>query len=216
MLSNLRRSLPAIAGTSVFWIAVLGAVLLYGLRRPPPQPIQIVPPAEVTAPAPAPATAASPTPGQVRVYVSGAVAQPGVYRLAPDSLVQDAVNAAGGAAAEADLVAINLAHSLADGEQIYVPKTGEVSAPVPGAKRSSSLAPDPGASAGASADATADAPIDLNLATEAQLEALPGIGPKMTAAIIEGRPYGSVDDLLRVKGIGEVTLAKLRPFVKVE
>ncbi len=212
MLSNLRRSLPAIAGTSAFWIAVLGAVLLYGLRRPPPQPIQIVPPAEVTAPAPAAATSASPTPGQVRVYVSGAVAQPGVYRLAPDSLVQDAVNAAGGAAAEADLVAINLAHPLADGEQIYVPQTGEVSPPVTGANRSSSLASDAGASAGASAGA----PIDLNLATEAQLEALPEIGPKTAAAIIQGRPYGSVDDLLRVKGIGEATLAKLRPFVKVE
>jgi len=216
MLSNLRRSLPAIAGTSVFWIAVLGAVLLYGLRRPPPQPIQIVPPPAVTAPAPAAAPAATPTPGQVRVYVSGAVAQPGVYRLAPDSLVQDAVNAAGGAVTEADLVAINLARSLADGEQVYVPKTGETSAPTAGASRSSILAPDAGASAGDSAGASAGALVDLNRATEAQLEALPGIGPKMAAAIIQGRPYGSVDDLLRVKGIGEVTLAKLRPFVKVE
>ena len=212
MLSNLRRSLPAIAGTSVFWIVVLGAVLLFGLRRPLPQPIQIVPPAEVTAPAPASAPAVTATPGQVRVYVSGAVAQPGVYRLAPDSLVQDAVNAAGGAAPEADLVAINLAQSLADGEQIYVPKTGEVSPPVSGAKRSSSLALD----GDAPAEANTAAPVDLNLATQAQLEALPDIGPKTAAAIIEDRPYGSVDDLLRVKGIGEATLAKLRPFIKVE
>lgn len=216
MLSNLRRSLPAIAGTSAFWIIVMGVVVLYGLRRPPPQPIQIVPPAEVTAPAPAAATAVTPTPGQVRVYVSGAVAQPGVYRLAPDSLVQDAVNAAGGAGAEADLVAINLAQSLVDGEQIYVPKTGEVSSPVSGAKRSSSLASGGDAPAEVSAEANTAAPIDLNLATEAQLEALPGVGPKTAAAIIEGRPYGSVDDLLRVKGIGEATLAKLRPFIKVE
>lgn len=216
MLSSLHRSLPAIAGTSAFWIVVLVAVLLFGLRRPPPQPIQIVPPAEVTAPAPAAgaAPAATATPGQVRVYVSGAVIQPGVYRLSPDSLVEDAVNAAGGAAAEADLVAINLAQSLADGEQIYVPRTGEVTPPTPGVQRASPLAP--GGDEGTSAEPNASAPIDLNLATEAQLEALPGIGPKTAAAIIDGRPYGAVDDLLRVKGIGDATLAKLRPFVKVE
>lgn len=212
MLSGLRRSLPVIAGTSVFWIVVLSAVLLFGLRRPPPQPILIVPPAEVAAPASVAAPDVTATPGLVRVYVSGAVVRPGVYRLAPDSLVQDAVNAAGGAASEADLVAINLAQSLADGEQIYVPKSGEVSPPIPGAQRSSSVT----SGGDAPVEASSDAPIDLNLATQSQLEALPGVGPKTAAAIIAGRPYGSVDDLLRVKGIGEATLAKLRPYVKVE
>ncbi len=213
MWSSLRRSLPAIAGTSVFWIIVLGAIVLFGLRRPAPQPIQIVPPPPTTAPAAAAAPApAAPTPGPLRVYVSGAVASPGVYRLPPDSLVDDAVKAAGGADPSADLVAINLAQTLADGDQIYVPVAGETPAPAPGASRSQGIKPATSAPSATSSPAI----VDLNTATAAELEALPEIGPKTAAAIVAGRPYGSVDDLLRVKGIGEATLAKLRPYITVK
>ena len=58
--------------------------------------------------------------------------------------------------------------------------------------------------------------VDLNTATTAELETLPGVGPKTAEAIIAGRPYGAIDDLIRVKGIGEKSLEKLRPYITVE
>ncbi len=191
---------PAILGTSAFWVMVFGAYLLLAQRRPPPQPIRIEVPSATLAPA------ATPTPAPLRVYVSGAVHSPGVYRLPPDSLVQDAILAAGGETDTADLVAINLAHPLADGEHVHVPSRGETppapSGAVSGGRSSTPAAP-------------LTAPLDLNTATAAELEALPGIGPKTAAAIIAGRPYSTVEDLLRVKGIGPATLEKLRPYVTV-
>ncbi len=204
-MAALRRQLPTILGVSAFWVLIFGAYLLFGQRRPAPQPIQI------QAPLVTPASLETPTPAPVRVYVSGAVHKPGVYRLPPDSLVQDAVAAAGGETTDADLVAINLAHPLLDGEQIYVPQTGE--APPPLASQPSRQ----GSGADVSATpAQPGSPIDLNTATAAELEALPGIGPKTAAAIIAGRPYSVIEDLLRVKGIGDATLEKLRPYVTVK
>jgi competence protein ComEA len=193
--------LPAILGTSAFWVMVFGAYLLLAQRRPPPQPIRI------EAPPPTPAPVVSPTPAPLRVYVSGAVRSPGVYRLPPDSLVQDAILAAGGETDAADLVAINLARSLADGEHVHVPSQGETPPPAPSGAPSGSRSSTP--------VAAPIVPLDLNTATAAELEALPGIGPKIAAAIIAGRPYSTVEDLLRVKGIGPATLEKLRPYVTV-
>lgn len=201
MKTRLVAYLPVVLGTSAFWVMVFGAYLLLEQRRPPPQPIRI------EAPSATPTPAVTPTPAPLRVYVSGAVRSPGVYRLPPDSLVQDAVLAAGGETETADLVAINLARPLADGEQVHVPTRGETPPPAARARE-----PTPGVGTTPSAPAT---PLDLNTATAAELEALPGIGPKTAEAIIAGRPYSSVEDLLRVKGIGPVTLEKLRPYVTV-
>lgn len=202
MKTRLAAYLPVVLGTSAFWVMVFGAYLLLEQRRPPPQPIRIEAPPAIPTPA------VSPTPAPLRVYVSGAVRSPGVYRLPPDSLVQDAILAAGGEIEAADLVAINLARPLADGEQVHVPARGETPSPV--APRGSEPAPRVGTIPAAPA-----APLDINTATAAELEALPGIGPKTAAAIIAGRPYSSVEDLLRVKGIGPATLEKLRPYVTV-
>ncbi len=193
--------LPVVLATSAFWVLVFGAYLLLAQRRPPPQPIRIEVPSATLAPT------AIPTPAPLRVYVSGAVRSPGVYRLPPDSLVQDALLAAGGETETADLVAINLAHPLADGEHVHVPSRGETPAPA------SSEAVVDGRNRTPTAALTT--PIDLNTATAAELEALPGVGPKTAAAIIAGRPYSTVEDLLRVKGIGPATLEKLRPYVTV-
>lgn len=205
-MAALRRHLPGILAASAFWVLLFGAYLLFGQRRPTPQPILIqAPPASAATPA----ALETATPSPLRVYVSGEVMQPGVYRLPPESLVQDAIAAAGGETAGADLVAINLAHPLADGEQIYVPKTGEA-APPP-ALSSQPAAADAGFTA-------SDLPvqlIDLNTATQAELESLPGVGPVTAQTIIADRPYGSVDDLLRIDGIAEATLEKLRPYVTV-
>ena len=144
----------------------------------------------------------------VVVHVAGAVMRPGVYRLAGESRLADALDAAGGPAADAEPDGVNLAARLTDGERVYVPRRGE--APPSGAMTASGGASGTGAPAG---------PIDLNTATAADLEALPGVGPATAAAIVEYRQqqgrFRSVDELLEVRGIGEAKLAVIRPKVRV-
>ena len=127
---------------------------------------------------------------EVVVHLSGAVANPGVYRLEPGLRLVDLVEAAGGAADTADLDRLNLAQVLHDGDRVHVPVIGEA----PGA------APNP-----ARSQAEGGAPVDINTATAAELEALPGIGPALAAAIVDerqtGGPFGSVDDLQRIVGL---------------
>ncbi len=215
-MPDLRAHLPAIIATSLFWLALFVAYALFGIRQPAPEPIEIVPPdaqsAEPICPDPIVATEPTPTPSPLRIYVSGAVREQGVYRLPPDSLVVDAIDAAGGALDDADLIAINLAHPLSDGEQIYVPTQEETAGPPPVTRFGSNASIESGS---ATNDHLPSSPIDLNTATQEELESLPGIGPAMAQRIIEGRPYSKVEDLLRVKGIGEAKLAKIRSYVTV-
>lgn len=216
-MSNFRQQTPAIIATSIFWLALFVAYVLFGQRHPQAEPIEIIPPtasaAEVDCPevAAAPATpTTTPTPAPLRVYVSGAVINAGVYRLPPHSLVTDAIQEAGGATVEADLVAINLAQPLHDGEQIYVPNLEDSAPPPPPLSR---------AETAVETMASSPAPpalIDLNTASQEQLETLPGIGPAMAKRIIAGRPYHAVDDVLNVKGIGEAKLKKIKPLVTVK
>jgi competence protein ComEA len=140
------------------------------------------------------------------VHVSGAVSREGLVRVPPGSRVADAIAAAGGAAPGADLRRLNLAAKVADGQQVAVPAAGEPLV-------SSTPA------AGGSAPASTDAPLDVNTATEAQLEALPGIGPSLARAIVAEREraggFRTVDDLRKVRGIGDARFAQLRPLVRV-
>jgi competence protein ComEA len=159
--------------------------------------------------------------GQVRVYVVGQVRRPGVVTLPVGARVEDAVQAVGGAGAKADLAVMNLARKVVDGERIVVPRPGEKLAatdPIadPGAD------PVTGAATGGAGGATAPgpgAPVDLNTATVAQLDALPGVGPVIAARIIAWRQengrFSTVDDLSEVQGIGDATMTKLRPLVRV-
>lgn len=155
-----------------------------------------------TAPSPA-----SPS-GQVVVHVVGAVAAPGVVRLDAGSRVSDAVAAAGGAAADADLARLNLARVLVDGEQVLVPRPGETLAPVPG----------PPAVTGSGAGGSVG-PVDLNSATLAELDTLPGIGPVLAQRILDWRTehgrFSSVAELGEVSGIGDAVLADLDALVTV-
>lgn len=141
---------------------------------------------------------------EVVVHLSGAVANPGVYRLEPGLRLVDLVEAAGGAADTADLDRLNLAQVLHDGDRVHVPLIGEA----PGA------APDL-----ARPQAEGGVPVDINTATAAELEALPGIGPALAAAIVDerqtGGPFGSVDDLDRVSGIGPAKIDGLRDHARV-
>jgi competence protein ComEA len=167
---------------------------------------------------PAP-TATSTVPAIVVVDVVGAVRRNGVVKLRLGARVVDALAAAGGATADADLVRLNLAAPVADGARIAVPRLGAPAPPVDPAAVTG--APVAGASGGAGAGAVASpaSPVDLNTATAEQLDALPGIGPATAAAIIADRgangPFRSVDDLGRVRGIGDAKLEQLRGLVTV-
>jgi competence protein ComEA len=190
---------------SLIWLSVLGGTLFI-TRRPPDTAIEIIPPptAEPTA-LPAPTA----TPGPLHVDVAGAVTAPGVYDLSPGSIVSDAIAAAGGPAHDADLDRINKAVALYDGAQVFVPRVDQT--PPPLAEVMSTPVPAP---AVRSSDLSVLI-IDLNTASASELDSLPGVGEAIARRIIEGRPYGSTQDLLRVKGIGEATLEKLEPFITV-
>jgi competence protein ComEA len=130
------------------------------------------------------------------VDVAGAVRRPGIYRLATGTRVDDAVAAAGGATAHADVTAVNLAAPLADGEQVVVPARG---------------------TAGAVGGGSGSTVVDLNSATAEQLDALPGIGPSTAAKIVAYRQehgaFHSLAELDAVSGIGPSKLAELKGLV---
>ena len=148
--------------------------------------------------APASASAGDRTDAVV-VYVSGAVASPGVLTLPASSRVIDAITAAGGATPEADLESINLARILVDGEQIRVAVVGET--------------PPAASEAGTPAGTC----VRLTTATEAELQTLPGIGPALAQRIISYRAthprLSSVEELDDVPGIGPSLIEKIRPGV---
>jgi competence protein ComEA len=183
--------------------AVVGWRLLAPPSPPPDMQLPFADPAVLAAET-APADAAPPGPeSDVVVHVVGAVTQAGVEHLPPGSRVVDALDAAGGTAPDADLARLNLAQVLDDGQQVYVARVGEAP-PTP--------APSPSSAAGPPAR------IDLNTASAAELDELPGVGPATAEAIIAAREehrFGSVDDLLDVRGIGEAKLAELRDRVTV-
>lgn len=139
--------------------------------------------------------------------MEGKVRQPGIVELPSGSRVVDAIRAAGGATRRRQLRTVNLARPLVDGEQILVGVATRATGPP----------------LGASTPGTADSPspprVDLNTATQDQLEELPQVGPVTAQAIIAWRTengrFTSVDELLDVTGIGDKTLAQLRPYVYV-
>jgi competence protein ComEA len=148
----------------------------------------------------------------IAVHVAGAVNHPGVVELRTGARVIDAVEAVGGALADGDLDRLNLAAKVADGQRVYVAKVGQ---PDVGAVGDGSDAKgDDGAAGGATGGK-----VNLNTATLAQLEELPGIGPTYAQAIVAERQrrggFTSVNDLRSVRGIGDKRFAELAPLVTV-
>lgn len=199
-----------------------GATLLW-LKRPQPAPVVISTPVPtptltlVLTPTPAPTA----TPLPVRVYVTGAVVHSDVYLLPAGSIVKDALLAAGGATADADLERINLAVQLTDQQQVYVPHQGQETPPAP--LISSAPTPTPAAASVPSRSGSVDVgsgPVNLNTASAAELETLPGIGPAFAQRIIDYRlehgAFATVEQLTEVKGIGPATLDKLRHLITVD
>jgi len=147
------------------------------------------------------------------VHVAGAVARPGVVRMPAGGRVVDAIEAAGGGVPGADLDALNLAAKVADGQRILVPRVGEPPPPP---------LEEPGAPADAGGTGATDgpaAPVNLNTASSAALEELPGIGPALAQAIIRYREehdgFRAVAELQEVRGIGDARFADLEPLVAV-
>ncbi|HFI0030259.1 TPA: helix-hairpin-helix domain-containing protein [Streptococcus suis] len=146
---------------------------------------------------------------QLVVDVKGAVAKPGLYTLEEGSRVNDAVEAAGGLTSQADPKSINLAQKLSDEAVVYVASKDEKISVVASTTASSAMSPEGN-----------ESKVNLNTATEADLQTISGIGAKRAADIIAYREanggFKSVDDLNNVSGIGDKTMESIRPYVTVE
>ncbi len=180
----------------VLTVAILVIVYLL-VRAPSAAPIEIHPPAPTLTPAP------TVPPSPLIVYVTGAVNQPGVVQVPPNSRAQDAVAAAGGLARDADAGRVNLAAALSDGQHLHVPAVGEVSSP---ADNSGS-------------GAIQGTPININTAGVAELMILPGVGEVMAASIVNYRdehgPFSSIEAIMEVPGIGEGKFEGFREMITV-
>lgn len=239
-------------------VALLGGVSFVGARQlRPDAPLSVAPisgtvpprapqgegkPAEIETPTPG--VAPEPAPKEVVVAMAGAVKTPGLLHLPLGSRIDDAIKRAGGAKADADLEAINLAAKAIDGDQIYVPakkkdegvkavettKVGERyrGGTIANDYASRPLEPMPPALGGhvgkasdghSGAKAKASGPVSLNTASEAQLESLPGVGPSTAQKILDYRQehggFGTVEEIQSVKGIGPKKFDKMKPFLKL-
>ena len=166
-------------------LVAVSAAAAWWFGRPPQQPVETPPPAVVAAP-----------PESITVHVAGEVLRPGLVSLPADARVADAVAAAGGATADANLTALNLASLVSDEQQVVVPHVSD----------------------GAVADVGAhDGRVRINQASASEIEQLPGVGPVLAARIVAHResfgPFSAVEDLLDVSGIGEAKLATMRDAV---
>jgi len=189
MSATLERYRVPIVGVLSALLVTAGAVIY--VRRPASQPIEIV----------EPSLASVPSSVELAVYVTGAVQNPGVYYLPEESRVQDAVEAAGGPTVNADLDRVNLAERVHDEDQIYFPEIGEENVP---STRMGGLG---------------EGLIDINRASLAELETLPGIGPALAQSIVDYREahgsFDTVEGIMEVEGIGQGIFEDIRQLITV-
>jgi competence protein ComEA len=209
-----RRGVKALAAVAVL-VIVIAAVLAWR-ARPRVDPVDIPPVdgqavAGSTARADTASPAARPSAGaEIVVAVGGKVHKPGLVRLPPGSRVADALQAAGGADTGVDVAALNLARKVVDGELIMVGVT-----PPPGAVAGAGAAP----AGGAPAVGAPPGQVNLNTATLADLDTLPGVGPVLAQRILDARTaqggFKAVTDLRKVEGIGDSRYEQLKDLVVV-
>ena len=184
---------------SALAVLVVGGVIAWVASRPNPGPIIISTPEPTPTSVPLPTA----TPAPLRVYVTGAVERADVYTLPPGSLVKDAIAAAGGATADADLEQINLAIEVYDQQQIHVPRKGEEVTPV---------------AAPVGVPSTMGK-VNINTASVEELDTLPGIGPAIAQRIIvyrtEHGDFAAIEDITNVKGIGPATFEEIKELITV-
>ncbi|MCH9640948.1 MAG: helix-hairpin-helix domain-containing protein [Actinomycetia bacterium] len=202
-------------------VAVLVTVLSLMSGRPPAVVSAKLPPVETVSPAASTPGREAPGPGvPVVVSVIGLVNTPGLVTLAPGARIADALDGAGGALAGADVMGLNMARRVTDGEQIVVGVDAPPGRPV---QMGSSIVSDPAAPVAGPSSAgktsRSDTLTDLNSATADDLDALPGVGPVTAAAIVAWREangrFARLDQLGDVDGIGPARLDKLREHVRV-
>ncbi|MCA1839080.1 MAG: ComEA family DNA-binding protein [Actinomycetota bacterium] len=198
-ISRYIRASPGELGAIALGAAlILGGSAFVWARTSGPPPAEIKHVASV-----ARSSAAVTVVKKVTVHVAGMVVTPGVYELNEGARVKDAIAAAGGPAAGADVNALNLAALLQDGQKIFVPKPGEASG---------------GQNEGAQGGMAAGK-VNLNTASESELESLPSVGPVMAGRIIQYRQtkggFRSVRDLLKVDGFGPRKFESLKDLVTV-
>ncbi len=185
------------------FLSVVGLVVFYVIYTILKRPEPASPPLVITLQPRPTAEPATPTPATIDVYVSGAVNKPDVYTLPANAIVKEAIVAAGGATADADLERINLAAHLADQMQVDVPHQGEAAPSSPNS----------------SAPNAATEKIDINAASAEELDKLPGIGPAIAKAIIDYRtqngPFKTIEAINDVKGIGDALFAKIKDQITV-
>jgi competence protein ComEA len=202
-------------------VGVIGALLVLGLVTAGglllrARPVAVASPGEVVTVATPIPTAASSTPLPVKsaakivVHVLGAVRHPGLVRLPESSRVQDAIDAAGGLTHQADPGELNLAQLLSDGQQVLIG-----TAPHPAGE----VREQRGSGGGAGTGPAAKGALDLNRASQSQLEELPEVGPVTAEAILAWRQehgrFTRIEELQEVDGIGPKTYAQLAPHVRV-
>ncbi|MFN2497162.1 MAG: helix-hairpin-helix domain-containing protein [Pseudonocardiaceae bacterium] len=203
-------------------VAALAAVIAaVGVWRDRPVPVP-APTLPLVAAAAADPTAANPAASssaaapELVVSVVGRVARPGLVQLTEGARVADALDAAGGVLPDTDLVGLNLARRLADGEQLLVGVPPPPGQPADGGAGGAPAGAAGGAPGGGARAGTA---VDLNTATLEQLDALPGVGPVTAQRILDWRAahgrFTSVDQLREVSGIGEARFARLKDLVRV-
>jgi competence protein ComEA len=202
------RGRPAWLRRLVTWGAV-GAIAAAGVglfawyaRRPEPAPVVVFQPPPRATPSPPPMT-------QIVVHVSGAVANPGIYRLPVGSRIDDAIKQAGGAQPEADLHRLNLAARLADGQQVTVPLRASAASPGP--------SPGPDRAGG---PASTGGLVNLNTATVAELDGLPGVGPVTAQRIVAHReqhgPFTRVEQLREANLVNKAMFERIKDRVVAE
>jgi competence protein ComEA len=198
----------------VVTVLVLLGLLAAGWALLRSRPVAVPSPgAAITVSTPAPtghsSSGRAATPTTIVVHVAGAVRRPGLVKLGERSRVQDAIDAAGGLTSKARPGQLNLAQVLTDGQQVLI---GTEHHPVSEVREG-------GGPPAASGVNTPSAAIDLNRATAAELEQLPGVGPVTAASIVGWREqrgrFTSVSELQQVDGIGPKTYARIAPHVRV-
>ncbi len=197
------RYRPYLVMMFLFALVLVGTVWILQTQAAPPRPALLI-----TTPTPR----ATATPVAIIVEVRGAIKQPGVYTLPLGSRVQDALALAGDALDTADTRPLNLARKLNDGEQLYVPARGETpAAPIPATGKTSPTA---------AAPKTAPSKINLNTATLAELDTLPGIGPAIAQRILDYRAqngeFKKIEDVKKVRGIGDAMFEQIKDLITTQ
>ena len=158
-----------------------------------------------------------PTPAPLVVYITGAVAHPGVYTLPRLSRVSNAIDAAGGLTPDADQSSINLAARLIDGEKIAVPKVNQ---PVMGTTAPPPQNKQPASTSSSLATPSVENPLNINTATAEEFDLLPGIGPTRAADIVAYRTqhgsFKTIDGIMQVSGIGQTTFDRIKNLIYVD